>query len=141
MKVSLLFIVAFLFISLTIKAQGPPSVAMPEDENRILIDELMELTSFETYFINICKLKIDEIAKNQNWNNTTVEKKKEKIKFGTFKSFTIYNVYSQLNKNELQNLVNAYRTMKRRKIELKFFIFNETISKNIDTYVDNISRE
>lgn len=136
MKNSLL-IAVFIFTFSIVKAQGPPAVAEPTSSNKILIDELMEVSNYKALFRSACIVQIDNISKKNNWSNDKAEKTKAKLNFQDFKNFTIYNVFSTLSTEELKHFIAAYTSLKKRNQETKFFLFNVMVSNNISNYLTN----
>ncbi|MNK29951.1 hypothetical protein D3C87_483560 [compost metagenome] len=134
---NLLLIAFFIFTFSIVKAQGPPAMAEPTNSNKLLIDELMEVSSYKVLFERSCISQIDNISKKNKWTNDKLEKTKAKLNFQDFKNFTVYNAFSSLTTEELKHFIAAYKSLKKRKIETKFFLFNPIISNNISNYLTN----
>ncbi|WP_316827676.1 hypothetical protein [Pedobacter miscanthi] len=86
---NLLLIAVFIFTFSIVKAQGPPAAAEATSSNKILIDELVEVTNYKVLFESACMIQIDNISKKNNWSNDKSEKTKAKLNFQDFKNFTV----------------------------------------------------
>ncbi|MGC4129791.1 MAG: hypothetical protein QM564_09595 [Bergeyella sp.] len=131
------FITAFLlFITISVFAQNPPPPSMPAEDNKILIDKLIKVTEFENYFNNYCKNKVEQTAKENNWDE---KKKQEIIKSIDFENFTntIYNVFSRNTKNDLEDTITLLEKLnqKRNLISSKLIVSNLMMQNNLEGYV------
>lgn len=124
------------FISSVVFAQAPPPPSMPTEDNKILIDELIKVTEFENYFNSYCKNKVEQTAKENNWDD---KKKQEIVKSIHFSQFTdtIYNNFARNNKEDLKSIINVFKILndKENLASTKFIITNLLMQKNLEGYV------
>jgi len=121
-------------------AQGPPPpIAEPTDENKVLIDQLIEVSRYKEYFQMVCIHKINEASKKENWS---AEKKAEIIKSINFKhfDFTIYNSFAHDSKEELQAKIKAAeQVQKKGENNLNHApISNFIMEKNLESYLGSL---
>jgi len=113
------FYILLLFISLKAFAQvAPPPSAYPPQQNKVLIDKLVEIVGFKNYILNYCIDRIDLAARLEKWDEN---KKKEIIKSIHLEEMddAIYNSFSNYTKEELQILIDSFSKMEpKRKSKL-----------------------
>lgn len=73
----LFYISIFLFSLQSFAQAGPPPVGYPTEENKILIDKLMETTELKRYIYNYCIDRINLASRLEKWDEN---KKNEIIK-------------------------------------------------------------
>ncbi|VXC58319.1 MULTISPECIES: hypothetical protein [Chryseobacterium] len=132
---NIVFILTF-FVTSFVLAQAPPPPSMPTDNNKILIDQLIKITEFENYFTEYCKNKVEQSAKENNWDD---KKKQEIIKSIDFSRFTntIYNNFARNTKEDLKETIALLEKMnkKRNLTSSKLVISNLMIQNNLEGYV------
>lgn len=137
---NILTILSLMIISL-ISAQAPPPPSMPTNENKVLIDELIKVTEFENYFNSYCKNKVEQAAKENNWDD---KKKQEIIKSIHFSQFTdnIYNNFARNTKEDLEETISLIKKLnqKRNLSSTKLIVSNFMIQNNLDGYVRSLLR-
>ncbi|ABQ03536.1 hypothetical protein [Flavobacterium johnsoniae] len=82
-------------------------VAMPSQQNKIIIDKIVEAVHYKTYVIDFCLSKINEASAKEGWNE---QKSMEIIQSVNYKNFkdAIYNSFVVFDEVELETLLNAY---------------------------------
>lgn len=95
-----LFVASFAFAQV---ALPPPS--MPTKENEVLINELIKVTEFENYFHSYCKNKVEQAAKENNWDDKKKLEIIKSINFERFKTNTIYNNFARNTKEDLEETI------------------------------------
>jgi hypothetical protein len=132
---NILFILAFFIYSFAL-AQAPPAPSMPSGDNKVLIDKLIKVTEFENYFTQYCKYKIEQSAKENNWED---KKKQETIKSIDFSIFTdtIYNNFARNTKEDLEEIIALLIKLNNKEnlSSTKFIITNALIQKNLEGYI------
>lgn len=115
----------------------PPPAALPADENKVLLDELIKVTAYEVYFKQYCLMKIRKAAEEQKW---TDEYKKIIIDCIDFKYFqsTFYNVFALMEKSDLQRMVDFYREINKSKTNFKYIITNSMLTNSLDGHANYI---
>jgi hypothetical protein len=129
------FVTSFAF------AQAPPPPSMPTDDNKVLIDELIKVTEFENYFTEYCKNKIEQSAKDNNWDD---KKKQEIIKSIDFSIFTdtIYNNFTRNTKEDLEETIALLQKINKNRnlSSTKFIVTNLMMQNNLEGYVKALLR-
>ncbi|MEF9477240.1 hypothetical protein OWR28_05425 [Chryseobacterium sp. 1B4] len=108
------YISIFLFSLQSFAQAGPPPVAYPTEENKILIDKLMETTELKSYIYNYCIDRINLASRLEKWDEN---KKNEIIKSIHLEKMddAVYNSFSSYTKEELQLLINSFNKLSKRK--------------------------
>ncbi|MEZ7528542.1 hypothetical protein [Cloacibacterium normanense] len=137
-----ILITIFIFSASIISAQiAPPPLAKPLEENKQLIDELITTTNFEKYFSIYCKSKIEQSAKDNNWEENKKLLIISNINFKYFKD-TIYNTFSKNNKKELKDLINLLRGLNSKYPDMvKIIPMNLMMQNNLDLYIDGLTKD
>lgn len=133
---NILLLLTFFVTSFTL-AQAPPLPSMPTDDNKILIDELIKVTEFESYFNNYCKNKIDQAAKENNWDDKKRQEIIRSINFERFETNTIYNNFARNTKEDLEETISLIKKLnqKRNLSSTKLIISNLIMQNNLEGYV------
>lgn len=132
---NILFIMIFCVSSLVI-AQAPPPPSIPTADNKVLIDELIRVTEFENYFNNYCKTKVEQTAKENNWDEKKKQEISDSIDFSRFTN-TIYNVFARNTKEDLEDTINLLTKLnqKRNLTSSKLIISNFMMQNNLEGYI------
>ncbi|MGN7810266.1 hypothetical protein [Flavobacterium sp. 22076] len=107
-KYSFLAVLFCLFISSkSVSQTNYTDVAMPSQQNKIIIDKIVEAVHYKTYVIDFCLSKINEASAKEGWNE---QKSMEIIQSVNYKNFkdAIYNSFVVFDEVELETLLNAY---------------------------------
>lgn len=107
-KHSLLAVLLCLFISSKCLSQANPAPpAMPSQQNRIIIDKIVEATHYKNYVIDFCLSKINEASAKEGWNEQKAMEITESINYKNFRD-AIYNSFVVFDEVELETLLKAY---------------------------------
>lgn len=131
---SILIFFFFFLVPFSSKSQSAPAAAMPNDESKILIDSLMKITRYKEYFQSYCDRQIDNAAKQNNWNEDVVRRKKLSVSFNDFKEYTIYNWFSSLKKEDLESLITLFQKLNTNKYSA-FLVTHSGIQSNLELFV------
>ncbi|WET47409.1 hypothetical protein PYS58_12515 [Chryseobacterium indologenes] len=110
-----LFCLLIVLLSLKSFAQaGPPPVAYPTEENKILIDRLTETAGLKKYIYNYCTNRINLVSRLEKWDEN---KKNEIIKSIHLEKMddAIYNSFSNYTKEELETLIESFSKLRSNK--------------------------
>jgi hypothetical protein len=136
-----LFTIFILFlISPICKAQTfeePPKMAMASNENEPLIDKIIEITSYESYFKNYCIDFVAKTAKQEKWTKEKSESVKAKINFTEFKVQKLYNWLAGYSTKELNEYFGLYKKDKKRKTN-NIIMDNQNITKHLEWYAQRL---
>lgn len=113
----LFYISIFLFSLHAFAQAGPPPVAYPTEENKILINKLIETTELKKYIYNYCIDRINLASRLEKWDEN---KKNEIIKSIHLEKMddAIDNSFSNYTKEELQLLIDSFNKLSKRKSEI-----------------------
>lgn len=133
---NILLLLTFFATSFTF-AQAPPPPSMPTEDNKILIDELIKVTEFENYFNSYCKDKIEQAAKEKNWDDKKKQEIIESIDFKRFATNTIYNNFARNTKEDLEEIISLIKKLnqKRNLSSTKLIVSNLLMQNNLEGYV------
>lgn len=109
--------------------EEPPKMSMPSNENKVLIDKIIEITEYDKYFEKFCQNQLKEKAKSEKLSKEKVSQLKEKIKLDRFKFF-IYNILSNYKTEELNALIEKYKNDKSCKTK-NILIENKDIQNKL----------
>lgn len=125
------------FISSVAFSQAPPSPSMPTADNEKLIDELIKVTEFENYFNSYCKNKVEQTAKENNWDDKKKQEIIKSINFERFATNTIYNNFARNTKEDLEEIISLIKKLnqKRNLSSTKLIVSNFMIQTNLEGYV------
>lgn len=94
--------------------EEPPKMLMPNKENTILINKIIEITEFDKYFEKFCLNQLKEKTKSEKLSKEKVKQLKAKIQLDLFK-YKIYNILSNYKTEELNSLIEKYEKDKNCK--------------------------
>ncbi|MFS4431772.1 hypothetical protein [Chryseobacterium sp. S90] len=129
-------------ISIIFAQVGPPPPSMPTKENEVLINELIKVTEFENYFYSYCKNKVEQVAKENNWDDKKKQEIIKSINFERFKTNTIYNNFARNTKEDLEEAITLLKKLnqKRNLSSTKLVVSNLMMQSNLEGYVKTLLR-
>ncbi|AXB55510.1 hypothetical protein [Flavobacterium fluviale] len=105
---SFLTVLLCLFISSkSLSQNNPPAPAMPSQQNRIIIDKIVEAAHYKNYVIDFCLSKINETSAKEGWNDQKTMEISQSINYKNFRD-AIYNSFVVFDEVELETLLKAY---------------------------------
>lgn len=139
--ISLLNVLILLIISQNSKAQNiyeePPKVAMASNVNKPLIDNIIVLTNYESYFKNYCVNFILKNAKQNKWTKIKIDSIKAKINFTEFKIEILYNWLAHYSTEDLEEFIGLYKNDEKRKVK-NIVINNPNIAQHLEWYAQRL---
>lgn len=116
--------------------EDPPPMAMPTENNKVLIDEVIRVTNYETYFREYCLEKIKQYATEHKW---TANKKEEIIKSIDFKYFnsTVYNQYAFHSTEDLKRLIELFKALNKNKVQ-KLVVTSDIVQRNLELFTQSV---
>ncbi|MCD9576850.1 hypothetical protein [Flavobacterium soyae] len=97
-----------LFIpTISISQVNPPPPAMPTQQNKIIVDKIIEAAHYKTYVIDFCLAKINEASAKEGWNEQKAMEITESINYKNFRD-AVYNLFVVYDEVELETLLKAY---------------------------------
>jgi hypothetical protein len=107
-KFAFLAFLLFLFIpTISISQNTPPPPAMPTQQNKIIVDRIIEAAHYKTYVIDYCLTKINEASAKEGWNEQKAMEVTESINYKNFRD-AIYNIFAFYDEVELETVLKAY---------------------------------
>ncbi|MEM0543924.1 hypothetical protein WFZ85_15045 [Flavobacterium sp. j3] len=119
------------------QTEEPPKMAMVSDENKPLVDKIIEITNYESYFKNYCEDFIKKTSEQEKWTKEKNESVKAKINFAKFKVLKLYNWLAKYSTKELNGFIESYKKDKKRE-KKNIIIDDENIAKHLDWYAQGL---
>jgi hypothetical protein len=114
-KMKYLLISSFLILSFNLGLpvgvfgqEPPPAMAMPNKQNLKLINQLIEVTDFKSFFETYCVGRISNTSKKNNWSDAKTKEITGSINFDYF-TWHVQNALAFYSKKELQDLIELYK--------------------------------
>lgn len=118
-------------------SQEPPTLAMPTEENKILIDSLVKTSMLKTYFVKHASDKIYYQGWKKEWSDKQISERKNRISFEKFREDTyIYNAFAEFTKKELETLIAFSIKMNQGLQEPKVLFTVPMLEQNIDIFIE-----
>lgn len=116
----------------------PPAESIAGKEEQVLIDVLLEISKFETYFIHRSTDRIEVMGFEKKWSEKEILVRKNKISYDSFiKQNNFYNLLSDFSKKELEELIEFSKKINDGYSEPKVFFTTPLIERRIDTFVED----
>lgn len=102
-----IFYILGLILALRSFAQAPPPPSYPTEQNKLLIDKLVQTVDYKKYIYNYCIDRINLASNLEKWDDN---KKNEIIKSIHLEKMddAIYNSFSTYKSADLQLLIDAF---------------------------------
>ncbi|MCR4033032.1 MULTISPECIES: hypothetical protein [Flavobacterium] len=134
---------AFLALSLClfipavcISQNNSQSPAMPSQQNKIIIDRIVEATHYKNYVVDFCLSKINEASAKEGWNDQKAMEISQSINYKNFRD-AIYNSFVVFDEVELETLLKAYE--KDTAYQTKNVMTNnKVLINNLNIFADDI---
>lgn len=118
--------------------QGPNPPAMPTQQNKIIIDKIIEATQYKAYFLDYCLTKINEAATEEKWNELQNVETIESINFKNFRD-AVYNMFALYDEVELETLLAAYKKDPASQTN-NVITINKVVNNNLNIYAKDVIR-
>jgi hypothetical protein len=103
----LAFLLCLFTPAISISQNNPPPPAMPTQQNKIIVDRIIEAAHYKTYVVDYCLSKINEASAKEGWNEQKEMEITESINYKNFRD-AIYNIFAFYDEVELDTLLKAY---------------------------------
>jgi hypothetical protein len=114
-----------------------PPISMPTEENKKLIDVLVDASLFKAYFINHASSKIDYLGFKKKWSAKEISDRKNKISFEKFKAdIWIYNAFAEFTNEELESLIDLSLKINGGLKEPKILLTVPALENNMDVFIE-----
>jgi hypothetical protein len=128
----LLMFVPVICISQTSVAKAP----MPTQQNTIIVNKIIDVTNYKTYFVDYCLTKINETAYKEKWNEQKTVQITETINFKNFRD-AVYNMFAFYNEVELETLLKEYQKNTAYQTT-NAMTTNKVLLNNLDIYAKDV---
>ncbi|WP_125717698.1 hypothetical protein [Flavobacterium ustbae] len=109
---------------------------MPTQQNKIIIDKIVEATQYKNYVIDFCLSKINETSAKEGWNQQKAMEITQSINYKNFRD-AIYNSFVVFDEVELETLLKAYE--KDTAYQSKNIMTNnKVLINNLNIFADDI---
>ncbi|MDA6072288.1 hypothetical protein NJT12_21915 [Flavobacterium sp. AC] len=140
-KQTLLVLLLCLFIpSICISqtAATPVPVPMPTQQNKIIIDKIVEAANYKNYVIDFCLETINEAALKEKWNDQKTVEISESINYKNFRD-AVYNMFAFYNEIELETLLKTYKQDTAYRAA-NVMITNDALGYNLEIFANDVVR-
>jgi len=128
----LLMFVPAVCISQTSVAKAP----MPSQQNTIIVNKIIDVTNYKTYFVDYCLTKINETAYKEKWNEQKTVQITETVNFKNFRD-AVYNMFAFYNEVELETLLKEYQKNTAYQTT-NAMTTNKVLLNNLDIYAKDV---
>ncbi|WP_202702557.1 hypothetical protein [Flavobacterium sp. UGB4466] len=136
---TLLVLVLCLFIPLIASAQtSTKTVPMPSQQNKIIIDKIVEAAHYKNYVTDFCLATISEAALKEKWNDQKTIEITESINYKNFRD-AVYNMFAFYNEIELETLLKTYQKDTVYQTT-NVMVTNDALGYNLEIFANDIVR-
>ncbi|URM37475.1 hypothetical protein [Flavobacterium anhuiense] len=132
---SFLAVLLCLFISSKSLSQNSQPL-MPSQQNKIIIDKIVEATRYKNYVIDFCLSKINEASAKEGWNEQKAMEITQSINYKNFRD-AIYNSFVVFDEVELEILLKAYEKDTVYQSQ-NVMTNNKVLINNLNIFADDI---
>lgn len=132
---SFLAVLLCLFISAKSFSQSNNPL-MPTQQNKIIIDKIVEAANYKNYVIDFCLAKINETSAKEGWNEQKAMEITGSINYKNFRD-AIYNIFSRHNEVELETILKAYEKDPAYQTQ-NFMTANRILTNNLNIFANDI---
>ena len=138
-KQPLLVLLLCMFIPLIgISQTSSQPVPMPTQQNKIIIDKIVEAAHYKNYVIDFCLTTINEAALKEKWNDQKTVEITESINYKNFRD-AVYNMFAFYNEIELETLLKTYKQDTAYQTS-NVMIANDALGYNLEIFANDIVR-
>ncbi len=132
-----LFLVLLMFVpSLCISQTSVAKAPMPTQQNTIIVNKIIDVTNYKTYFVDYCLTKINETANKEKWNEQKTVQITETVNFKNFRD-AVYNMFAFYNEVELETLLKEYQKNTAYQTT-NAMTTNKVLLNNLDIYAKDV---
>lgn len=132
---SFLSVLLCLFISSKSFSQNNQPL-MPTQQNKIIIDRIIEAAHYKNYVIDFCLVKINEASAKEGWNDQKAMEITESINYKNFRD-AIYNIFARHNEVELETILKAYEKDTAYQSQ-NFMTASKVLSNNLNIFANDV---
>lgn len=136
---TLLFVIAFTPIVWTQEVSILTIEAT--DENKVLIDEIIELTKIKEQYTQMCTYFIERTAKEKGWDSKEIERRKQKMDIDNFIEMNFYDALAIFSSKELKEIISFLKKVNQKTPYSSFFLSDLTIENNLFNHILYLIKE
>ncbi|MCD0470311.1 hypothetical protein [Flavobacterium sp. JAS] len=138
-KQTLLVLLVCMFIPVAVISQtAAPKVAMPTQQNKIIIDKIVEATHYKNYVVDFCLTTINEAAATEKWNDQKTIETTESINYKNFRD-AVYNMFAFYNEIDLETLLKKYQKDTAYQTA-NVMTTNDALAYNLEIFANDVVR-
>lgn len=128
----------FCISSLAFAQEQPPSPLKLSQENKVLIDNLINSAGIKEYFHSYCSDKVEIAAILGKWNEQKKQLILNSINYKDFE-FQATSVFANFNKQELEDLTVIFKKINtNKKVFIQIIPMNKILQLHFDAYIKNL---
>ena len=132
-----LFLVLLMFVpAICISQTSVAKAPMPTQQNTIIVNKIIDVTNYKTYFVDYCLTKINETAYKEKWDEQKTVQITETINFKNFRD-AVYNMFAFYNEVELETLLKEYQKDTAYQTTNAMTV-NKVLLNNLDIYAKDV---
>lgn len=132
-----LFLVLLMFVpAICISQTSVAKAPMPTQQNTIIVNKIIDVTNYKTYFVDYCLTKINETAYKEKWDEQKTVQITETINFKNFRD-AVYNMFAFYNEVELETLLKEYQKNTAYQTT-NAMTTNKVLLNNLDIYAKDV---
>jgi len=132
-----LFLVLLMFVpAICISQTSVAKAPMPTQQNTIIVNKIIDVTNYKTYFVDYCLTKINETAYKEKWNEQKTVQITETINFKNFRD-AVYNMFAFYDEVELETLLKEYQKNTAYQ-NTNAMTTNKVLLNNLDIYAKDV---
>lgn len=131
-----LLFVLLMFVPSVCISQTSVNAPMPTQQNTIIVNKIIDVTNYKTYFVDYCLTKINETAYKEKWNEQKTVQITETINFKNFRD-AVYNMFAFYDEVELETLLKEYQKNTAYQTT-NIMTVNKVLLNNLDIYAKDV---
>jgi len=137
-QVFLTSLLCLFVVNICVSQTTPSKIAMPTQQNKIIIDKIVEAAHYKNHVIDFCLTTINEAALAEKWNDQKTVEVSESINYKNFRD-AVYNMFAFYNEIELETLLKTY------KLDIAYqtsniMTANDALAYNLEIFANDIVR-
>lgn len=128
--------VLLMFVPAVCISQTSVNAPMPTQQNTIIVNKIIDVTNYKTYFVDYCLTKINETAYKEKWNEQKTVQITETINFKNFRD-AVYNMFAFYDEVELETLLKEYQKNTAYQTT-NVMTTNKVLLNNLDIYAKDV---
>ncbi|OXG04977.1 hypothetical protein BC749_10122 [Flavobacterium araucananum] len=134
----LVLLLCLLIPAFAISQTTAKTVPMPTQQNKIIIDKIVDAAHYKNYVIDFCLETINEAALKEKWNDQKTVEITESINYKNFRD-AVYNMFAFYNEIELETLLTKYKEDTAYQTT-NVMITNDALGYNLEIFANDVVR-